>query len=108
MFTPFQLRLPPGNNKHRPPWLLRYRSSKSFIIATVTAAVFTVRYPYYSSNKLLDKLFSSNGQDIFLYAVIVPVIPFALQHRVNIAPSQGEKVTLFDIIFRTVLSSSII
>jgi hypothetical protein len=45
------------------PWLLRYRSSKSFILITVTLAVFT---------------------DIFLYAIIVPVIPFALSNRAHV------------------------
>ncbi|KIW08795.1 uncharacterized protein PV09_00729 [Verruconis gallopava] len=49
------------------PWLLHYRSSKWFILLTVTFAVFT---------------------DIFLYAVIVPVIPFALKSRAGIAGSQ--------------------
>ncbi|KAK8208522.1 MFS transporter-like protein [Phyllosticta capitalensis] len=47
----------------RPPWLLRYRSSSAFICASVAMAVFT---------------------DIFLYAVIVPVMPYALTGRVGI------------------------
>ncbi|QDS71230.1 hypothetical protein FKW77_010444 [Venturia effusa] len=45
------------------PWALHYRSSKWFILLTVTIAVFT---------------------DIFLYAVIVPVIPFALKNRAHV------------------------
>ncbi|KAK7545441.1 MFS transporter-like protein [Phyllosticta citricarpa] len=48
-----------------PPWLLRYRSSSAFICGSVAMAVFT---------------------DIFLYAVIVPVMPFALTVRVGISP----------------------
>ncbi|KAF2091264.1 MFS general substrate transporter [Saccharata proteae CBS 121410] len=50
----------------KPPMLLKYRSSTWFVCATVSLAVFT---------------------DIFLYAVIVPVIPFALQERSNIDAS---------------------
>ncbi|KAF2140031.1 uncharacterized protein K452DRAFT_231426 [Aplosporella prunicola CBS 121167] len=46
-----------------PPWLLSYRSSSVFISATVSIAVFT---------------------DIFLYAIIVPVIPFSLQVRAGV------------------------
>ena len=45
-----------------PPPYLRYRSSKSFIILTVCFASFT---------------------DIFLYGLVVPVIPFALLNRVG-------------------------
>ncbi|KAF2100970.1 MFS transporter-like protein [Rhizodiscina lignyota] len=51
---------------HRPqkrPWLLKYRSSKIFLMVTVSFAVFT---------------------DIFLYAVIIPVIPFTLNSRAGI------------------------
>ncbi|KAI9818889.1 MAG: hypothetical protein M1827_007710 [Pycnora praestabilis] len=50
-----------------PPRLLKYRSSKSFILATVCIAVFT---------------------DIFLYGIIVPVIPFALTDRVGVPQNQ--------------------
>ena len=46
-----------------PPLLLKYRSSYAFILATICIAVFT---------------------DIFLYGVIVPVIPFALRSRVGL------------------------
>ncbi|EMC99171.1 hypothetical protein BAUCODRAFT_31492 [Baudoinia panamericana UAMH 10762] len=47
----------------RPPVLLRFRSSSTFIIVTVATAVFT---------------------DIFTYAIIVPVLPFALTTRSGI------------------------
>ncbi|KAF2820459.1 MFS transporter-like protein [Ophiobolus disseminans] len=47
----------------KPPFLLKYRSSNGFIIGTVSLAVFT---------------------DMFLYGVIVPVIPFALQTRCHV------------------------
>ena len=46
-----------------PPPYLKYRSSKPFIILTVCFASFT---------------------DIFLYGVVVPVIPFALLNRVGV------------------------
>lgn len=47
----------------KPPPYLEYRSSNAFIITTVCFASFT---------------------DIFLYGIIVPVIPFALLNRVHI------------------------
>lgn len=49
-----------------PPRFLRYRSSKAYIITTICVAVFT---------------------DIFLYGVIVPVIPFVITARAGIAES---------------------
>lgn len=48
------------------PILLKFRSSKTFIIVTVASAVFT---------------------DIFAYGIVVPVFPFALTERANIDPS---------------------
>jgi MFS family permease len=45
------------------PYLLKIRSSKAFILTTVCVAVFT---------------------DLFLYGVIVPVLPFALSTRAGI------------------------
>lgn len=47
----------------KPPLLLRFRSSKTFIAATVCIATFT---------------------DILLYGIIVPVMPYALTNRVGI------------------------
>jgi MFS family permease len=49
-----------------PPYLLKIRSSKTFILTTICIAVFT---------------------DIFLYGIIVPVIPFALSSRAGVAES---------------------
>jgi len=49
----------------RPPILLPFRSSTTFIIITVSTAVFT---------------------DIFVYGIVVPVLPFALTSRSNINP----------------------
>lgn len=48
----------------KPPPLLKYRSSTWFILSTICIAVFT---------------------DIFLYGIIVPVIPFALTVRCGVA-----------------------
>ncbi|PVH94365.1 MFS general substrate transporter [Periconia macrospinosa] len=52
---------------NKPPWLLKYRSSEGFIVATVSLAVFT---------------------DMFLYGVIVPVIPFAIERRSHVNESR--------------------
>lgn len=49
-----------------PPRFLRLRSSKAFILTTICVAVFT---------------------DVFLYGIIVPVVPFSLISRANVAPS---------------------
>ncbi|KUJ18070.1 MFS transporter-like protein [Mollisia scopiformis] len=49
-----------------PPYLLKIRSSKLFILSTICIAVFT---------------------DIFLYGAIVPVIPFAIQSRAGVEQS---------------------
>ncbi|CRG82978.1 putative MFS-type transporter C18,02 [Talaromyces islandicus] len=55
-------------DRNKAPWGLKYRSSNWFIVLTVAIAVFT---------------------DIFLYGVIVPIIPFALQERANVS---GDRV----------------
>lgn len=56
-----------------PPPFLKYRSSTTFILLTITTAVFT---------------------DIFLYALIVPVIPFALTARAHTPPSLNSALDL--------------
>lgn len=53
-----------------PPFLLKYRSSKTFIILTVATAIFT---------------------DIFLYDIVVPVLPFALKSRAGVQPDVTQK-----------------
>ena len=50
----------------RPPVLLKLRSAKTFIIITVSTAIFT---------------------DIFVYGIVVPVLPFALTSRSGIDPN---------------------
>ncbi|KAL9601269.1 MAG: hypothetical protein Q9219_002674 [cf. Caloplaca sp. 3 TL-2023] len=52
------------SDSDKPPALLGHRSSRWFILTTICTAVFT---------------------DIFLYGIIVPVIPFALTNRVHVA-----------------------
>lgn len=51
----------------RPPIFLKLRSSKTFIVLTVSSSIFT---------------------DIFVYGIVVPVLPFALKTRANINPAQ--------------------
>ncbi|KZF24304.1 MFS general substrate transporter [Xylona heveae TC161] len=57
-------------NRDKQPYLLKYRSSKLFILSTICMAVFT---------------------DIFLYGIIVPVIPFALSERASVAEKDIQK-----------------
>ena len=52
------------SDSDKPPLLLRYRSSRRFILTTICVAIFT---------------------DIFLYGIIVPVVPFALTKRARVA-----------------------
>ncbi|KAF4343632.1 major facilitator superfamily transporter [Fusarium beomiforme] len=54
-------------HKDKPPALLKARSSAGFIVTTCSFAIFT---------------------DIFLYGVIVPILPFSLQDRVGISPNR--------------------
>jgi len=56
----------------KPPRLLKLRSSNFFIISTVAIAVFT---------------------DIFLYSVVVPILPFALEQRAGVAPKDTQRWT---------------
>ncbi|KAL2010984.1 hypothetical protein VTN00DRAFT_3702 [Thermoascus crustaceus] len=59
-----------GNTACAPPKFVKFRSSKAFIVGVVTIAVFT---------------------DIFLYGVIVPVTPTALEERVGLPPEDRQK-----------------
>ncbi len=59
-----------GNAKAPP--LLKFRSSKTFIVSTVTLAIFT---------------------DIFLYSVVVPVLPFALTAKAGIKEDDVQRWT---------------
>ncbi|KAI1743873.1 major facilitator superfamily domain-containing protein [Xylaria scruposa] len=53
--------------KDSPPWALRWRSNTLFIIATVAVGLFT---------------------DLFLYGLVVPVLPFMLQDRLSIPENE--------------------
>jgi hypothetical protein len=55
-----------------PPYFLHVRSSKLFILTTICIAVFT---------------------DMFLYGIIVPVIPFALTSRAGVVQSSIQSWT---------------
>jgi MFS family permease len=55
-----------------PPYLLKWRSSRAFILLTICIAVFT---------------------DTFLYGIIVPVIPFALSTRIGVAKASIQSWT---------------
>ncbi|OAT08046.1 MFS multidrug transporter [Blastomyces gilchristii SLH14081] len=68
---PWQWPWPWRENKNPPKWL-HIRSSKWFILWVCSFSVFA---------------------DIFLYALIVPVIPFALSYRVGLDPSDAQKWT---------------
>lgn len=60
-----RLLLQPAAGPESPmPMFLRFRSSKTFILSTVCIAIFT---------------------DIFLYGIIVPVLPYALTSRVGVS-----------------------
>ena len=66
-----------------PPVLLEFRSSKTFILVTVTTAIFT---------------------DIFLYGIVVPVLPFSLTTRVAIDPEHVQTwISIFLAVFGAAL-----
>lgn len=81
-----------------PPFLLKYRSSDTFIIGTVTLAVFTVSHHHHHHHHYHCYIQISNlhyciavkliqipcTKDMFLYGVIVPVIPFAISSRSHV------------------------
>lgn len=64
--------------RNRKPILFKFRSSTPFIVTAVCIAVFTVCRPRFALGVL-------TLQDIFLYGVIIPVIPFAIRDRANVA-----------------------
>ena len=57
----------PSSKSSSAPWGLRWRSSTLFITATVGIGLFT---------------------DLFLYGLVVPILPFILRNRVNLPDSQ--------------------
>jgi hypothetical protein len=73
----------------KPPWMLRYRSSEGFIVGTISLAVFTVRCLGLSRLVWKTSSLTVHLQDMFLYGVIVPVIPFALESKDHVQPNRG-------------------
>ena len=87
-----------------PPRALQQRSSKTFIILTVSFSIFTVSH---NRAMWLKSAEADPYQDLFLYGVvrsrsshhchvknltmwqIVPIIPFALQDRIGIPHDRG-------------------
>ncbi|KAL9000971.1 MAG: hypothetical protein Q9169_000455 [Polycauliona sp. 2 TL-2023] len=59
-----------GSDGDNPPILLKHRSSKGFILTTIAVAIFS---------------------DIFLYGIIVPVVPFALTNRAHVAEKDVQR-----------------
>jgi MFS family permease len=56
----------------RPPIFLKFRSSTSLIVSTVAIGLFT---------------------DLFLYGIIVPILPFLLSNRIGIPPQNTQNYT---------------
>lgn len=56
------------------PWGLQWRSSTFFIVSTVAIALFT---------------------DLFLYGLVVPILPFLLQQRIHIPLDQTQSNVSF-------------
>lgn len=60
-------RSPDENMAKSPPWGLKWRSSTLFIVSTVGIGLFT---------------------DLFLYGLVVPILPFILQDRIHLPNSE--------------------
>ncbi|CAK7562385.1 MAG: hypothetical protein SEPTF4163_000228 [Sporothrix epigloea] len=71
-FIPWKRSAPGPAAAAQPPILLQYRSSTFFIVGTVCLSIFT---------------------DIFLYGLIVPVMPFALTSRAGISHDELQRWT---------------
>lgn len=72
-----------AQNGEKPPFYLKIRSSNWFIITTISLAIFT---------------------DMFLYGVIVPVIPFALEEKIDIGGNEVQHwVSIFIAIYGAAL-----
>lgn len=79
------------NRSPKPPLALELRSSKQLILTSICVAIFTVRGlllgGIYKSS--LRNLANFGIQDLFLYGVIVPVIPSAIHDRAGIPQEDG-------------------
>lgn len=67
------------------PFLLTFRSSKAFIVFVVSYALFVES----EMNSLPSVILIATAQDQFVFAVIVPVMPFALHHQVGVSDASG-------------------
>ncbi|KAF2496734.1 MFS general substrate transporter [Lophium mytilinum] len=66
-----QLHFPLNHEPNKPPIGLKWRSNTAFIVTTVGVGMFT---------------------DMFLYGLIVPVLPFMLEDRVHTSPAQIQSI----------------
>jgi MFS family permease len=83
--TSFFSRLDPRHGKK--PIFLSTRSNRIFILFTVAWSVFTVSQTTTYPPHLI---ITNESQDTFLYGVVVPVIPFALEQRAGVARSDRQ------------------
>lgn len=72
-----------GKNARR-PWLLKLRSSKAFVTSVVSYSVFAV------SSVRHGIIEAQTAQDQFVFAVIVPVMPFTLHDRAGVSEASGK------------------
>jgi MFS family permease len=72
-------------DKKRPPWGLKWRSHTAFILATVGVGIFT---------------------DLFLYGIIVPILPFMLRDRMQVPPEDIQ--SRIDYLLATYASGSVL
>ena len=69
------------------------RSSTLFIVLTVGLGIFSVRSPPTHSlfSPSLSLCANSNSQDLFLYSLIVPIIPFIVLSRLHLPPTAVQR-----------------
>ncbi|KAM4057162.1 major facilitator superfamily protein [Hirsutella rhossiliensis] len=83
------------------PFLLKLRSSAALIVTTVAFAIFTVRPARPPRVQVTDMA----AKDVFLYGVVVLVIPFALPNRIAI---EGGKVQYWVSVSLAVFSAALV
>lgn len=84
------------NRSQKPPLALEFRSSKLLILTSICVAIFTVRgsLPHWHLLVVPSRLANFFTQDLFLYGVIVPVIPSAIHDRAGIPKEDGNATIL--------------
>lgn len=83
------------------PIFLTFRSSNILIISTVSLAVFTVRLSSLFSCVYLLTLFH---QDVFLYSVVIPILPYTLGSRANV---QKQDIQRWSSVFLSVYGAAL-